>query len=110
MRSRFRWDSWNLNHISEHRVKPSEAQYVVEQARAPFPKAAGNEKWLVWGQTLEGRFLQVIYVFDSDEDYDYESMTWQDMLELSADNAPRKYIIHARDLTAREKSRYRRKK
>jgi hypothetical protein len=56
-----------------------------------------------------GRFLQVIYILDRDEDYDYESMTLEDMLLVSAENAPRKYVIHARELTAREKSLYRRR-
>lgn len=46
-----------------------------------------DAKWLVWGQTRGGRSLQVVFILDPDDTV---------------------YVIHARDLTAREKQRLRR--
>ena len=68
---------------------PIEAEQVVNGARKPFPRNIGDDKWLVWGQTLFGSYLQVIYVEDSD---------------LTV------YVIHARPLDEREKRAFRRQK
>lgn len=85
----FRWNSWNEGKVAMHGVEPAEAEYVVHNARLPYPEHREDDKWLVCGQTAGGRFLQVIYVRDSDGAI---------------------YIIHARPLTDREKRRYRRRR
>jgi hypothetical protein len=59
-------------------------------------------------KTAEGRYLQVIYVVRSDEDIDYERLSLADMIELTDSEEPVLYIIHARELTAREKAKLRR--
>ena len=64
MRYEFRWNEWNVRHIGQHGVVPGEAEYVVNRARAPFPRDIGNDKFLVRGQSDSGRWLQVIYIFD----------------------------------------------
>jgi uncharacterized DUF497 family protein len=58
-------------------------------ARQPYPLERPDAKWLVWARTPAGRALQVVFVLDDDDTI---------------------YVIHARDLTTREKQRYRRRR
>jgi uncharacterized DUF497 family protein len=85
----FRWNAWNLGHISGHGVIPLEAEYVVERPDRGYPRYEGDGKFLACGQTAGGRYLQVIYVFDSDDVA---------------------YVVHARPLTNRERQKLRRKR
>jgi len=85
----FRWNEWNRDHIGKHGVQREEAEFVVRNARAPYPEERGDDKWRVWGQNSGGRFLQVVFVLDPDETI---------------------YVIHARPLTEQEKKRWRKKK
>ena len=84
----FRWIDWNRDHIAEHGVDEEEAEMVVRGAKAPFPIKIEEEKWLVKGRGIGGRFLQVIYIDDPDKTI---------------------FIIHARPLTEREKKQLRRR-
>lgn len=84
----FRWIDWNRDHIAEHGVEPEEAEMVVRNAKPPFPRKIGDEKWLVVGRGVGGRFVQVIYLNDADETV---------------------FVIHARPIEDREKRRLRRK-
>jgi uncharacterized DUF497 family protein len=84
----FRWNEWNESHISAHGVEPEEAEEVVRRARPPYPLVSAGEKFLVWGPTAEGKFLQVVFVVEEEDSV---------------------FIIHARPLTDREKKRYRRR-
>lgn len=108
MKQRFHWDAWNREHIASHGVSLVEAEEVVRGAIPPFPRNVENEKQLVWGRTAAGRMLQVIYVLLSDEDIDYQDLSVDAILELSESEMPYVYVIHARELNAREKSSYRR--
>jgi uncharacterized DUF497 family protein len=85
----FRWNSWNVEHIAEHGIKPQEAEYVVDHPFRGFPRSIGNDKVLVQGQTAMERYVQVIYIF-----------------------SPRGviFVIHARPLNSAEKRRLRRSK
>ena len=85
----FRWNEWNLGHIDRHGVRSEEAEDVVAGARMPYPAERPDEKWLVWGPTRGARLLQVVFVLDDDVTV---------------------YVIHARELTAGEKRRVRRRK
>ena len=107
---RFYWDSWNREHIAKHSVSEAEAEFVVRRASEPFPKQSGDGKALVWGRTTGGRFLQVVFVNRAVEEVDYEEMTLEQIAEMEDSSVPLVYIIHARDLTAAEKSKYRRLK
>ena len=60
---------------------------MVNQARRPYPKPIGNEKWLVVGPLPGGQVIQVIYLVDEDE---------------------KLFVIHARPLSNRERKRHRR--
>jgi len=84
----FRWNDWNVDHIAEHGVGPIEAEFVVRQARRPWPEKIGDGKWRVWGPTSDGRRLQVIFIFSP-----------TDVV----------FVVHARDLSETEKRRFRRR-
>jgi adenylosuccinate synthase len=66
-----------------------EPEYVLNYARLPYPTYRGDGKWLVVGQTLAGRYMQVVFIFDLDQVV---------------------YVIHARPITQAEKRRYRRRR
>lgn len=83
----FRWNDWNIDHIAKHGVSPEEAEAAVLSARRPFPRFLGD-RWLAVGRGIGGRWVQVIYLMDDDDE--------------SA------FVIHARPLTDKEKRRYRR--
>ncbi len=85
----FRWNAWNLDHATKHGVAPYEAEKVVRGAQRPYPKRMDNEKWMVHGQGIGGRYVQVFYLVDAEGTL---------------------YIIHARPLSGAEKRRYRRRK
>ncbi len=83
----FRWNDWNVDHVSRHGICPEEAEDVVLRAVRPFPRKIADDKWLVWGRGKGGRFLQVVFVLDDDGTI---------------------YVIHARPLDTAEKRRMRR--
>lgn len=85
---KYRWNDWNIGHIADHDLSVSEAEFVVDRARPPYPEIFGEGKRLVVGQTAGGVYVQVIYVLDDDATA---------------------YVIHARPLTESEKRRYRRR-
>jgi len=85
----FRWNAHNLEHIAEHGVTAEEAEFVISVAQPPFPRMIGDDKYLVWGQTENGDYLQVIFIYSPPE-----------MI----------YVIHTRPMTDREKSRLRRRR
>jgi hypothetical protein len=110
MKRLFRWDEWNREHVQKHNVSEAEAEYVAQNGEPPFPQEIGDGKFLVRGKTSDGRFLQVIYVVGNDDGIDYESLSLSDILELLDSKEPALFIVHARDLTAREKAKLRRRK
>jgi uncharacterized DUF497 family protein len=86
----FIWNRGNAEHVAKHGVSPPEAEYVVENARPPYPRMIGEGKRLVVGQLADGRYVQVIYV--------------PSRLVPGA-----VYVMHSRSLTDREKRRFRRR-
>jgi uncharacterized DUF497 family protein len=85
----FRWIVWNVSKVEGHGLTVSDVEHVVNNARRPYPKPIGNEKWLVLGPTPGGMVIQVIYLVDVDE---------------------RLFVIHARPLTPKERRRRRRRR
>jgi uncharacterized DUF497 family protein len=83
----FRWNYWNVEHLAKHSVEPDEAERVIMQARAPYPISRSDDKYLVWGPGRADRLLQVVFVLDDDGTV---------------------FVIHGRQLTDREKRRFRR--
>ena len=78
----FRWILWNIQKCESHGVDPEEAEEVVNSAARPYPRHIDDDKILVRGQTNAGRYLQVIYLLETDDVV---------------------FIIHARPLTDTEK-------
>src|SRR5271156_2662814 len=99
----FSWDDANVEHIAEHGVLPPEAEEVVRRAAPPFPRDRGDDRFLVWGRTSAGRYLQVVYVILEDEDVDIDSLTPAALLAFTSGESVAR-VIHAMDLTANQKS------
>ena len=78
----FAWDQKNRQHIATHRVTAAECQFVVENAADPFPQELGDGKRRVWGATLAGRLLQVIYVLKRQDEVAYASVAPLDWVML----------------------------
>ena len=107
----FAWDETNRDHVGRHRVTPSEAQFVVENAAPPFPQNLGEGKRRVWGPTQTGRLLQVIYVLKKQDDVAFESVNPLDWAALKdTPDAKVARIIHAMDLTVDMKRQLRRRR
>jgi len=83
----FRWNARNVDHIGEHGVRRTDAEFAVNHAARGFPRRETDEKYRVWGRATDGRYLQVVYVFDP------PGMV---------------YVIHARPLTDAERRRLKR--
>lgn len=81
----FRWNLWNIEHIEAHGIRPVDAEEVVIGAKRPYPRRRADDKWLVWGRTRTGRLLQVVFIIDEESAL---------------------FVIHARELTPREKRRF----
>jgi hypothetical protein len=91
----FRWNNWNVEHIAEHGVAPDEAEWIVEHARRPYPELMDKNKWRVAGHGRGGRWMQVIFIFDPEEE--------------NPDTEDTAFIIHSRPLTEKEIKRERKR-
>ncbi len=78
----FRWNEWNLEHATSHGCSVVEAERVVFNARSPWPRPIGDEKWMVEGRGQGDRMVRVVYVIDAEATV---------------------YIIHAMPLTTRRR-------
>jgi len=102
----FMWNEANVEHIGGHGVTPEEAEYIVANASSPFPRRHEDEKWLVWGETADGRPLQVIFIFQPDERVDVLRLAADERLDFQA-GAKVIYVIHAIPMTSKMKRRNR---
>jgi uncharacterized DUF497 family protein len=93
----FIWDDNNEEHIAKHRVETFEAEYVVKNAKRPYPRSDGGKKYQVRGQTLSGRRLQVIYVRREPHEVDISLLSLAERIALMEGEALL-YVIHAREL------------
>ena len=84
---RFWWDENNIEHISNHGVEPFEAEEVLDDD--PLIVKAGGGKYVAYGQTEAGRYLLVVFALKPEQ---------------------RLRVITARDMTAAEKKRFKRRR
>lgn len=105
----FQWDDDNVAHISEHGLGPDEAEYVVEHATPPFPRAVADGKFIVWGRTGDGSYLQVGFVYLPDERVDITRLEPAQILDFQS-GVEVIYIFHAMPMTAGQKRQYRKLK
>jgi uncharacterized DUF497 family protein len=83
----FEWDDDNTDHIARHDFVPDEVEEVFASEYQLYRTRGG--RYLAWGQTLDGRMTLV--VFERPE-------------------RRRIRVITAREMTKRERRRFRRKK
>jgi uncharacterized DUF497 family protein len=83
----FRWTAWNIDKVESHGLAVADVEFVINNARRPYPKSIRNEKWMVVGPTRNGTVIQVIYLTDPDDTL---------------------FVIHGRPLTPNERHRRRR--
>ena len=105
----FQWDDDNVAHIAEHGVDPEEAQYVVENATPPFPRAAADGKFIAWGKTRDGPYLQVGFVSLPDDRVDITRLEPAQIMDFQT-GAKVLYVFHAMPMTAGQKRQYRKLK
>ena len=108
VRIAFSWTDANIGHIGKHDVAPEEAEEVVRAALPPFPRDLGDGKSMVWAQTTAGRYLQVIYVFPAEDEIDPTSMRLDELIAFSEGEIEVVTVIHAMEMTADQKKRFRR--
>jgi uncharacterized DUF497 family protein len=107
----FAWDDVNREHLAKHNVPPEDAEDIVANAQSPYPMEVGDEKLVVWGQTIYGRYLQVIYVLKPPHEVEYEHLCVEDWLEVeSGEITEIVRVIHAMDMTAMMKKRFRKRR
>jgi hypothetical protein len=101
------WTGKSIEHIAVHGITPEEAEYVVNHAKAPYPRQHGDDKLIVRGQTATGRYIQVIYVLEADAaELDFTEV---DLLAMDA-SADSIVVIHARPLTDAERGPVKRRR
>ena len=87
------WDEWNVEHIARHGIEVAEVEEVCDRGRHIARRAAdqpyGQTRYRLYGQTYDGRYLFVV---------------------LDKIDGGRFYPVTAREMTAREKKRFRRKR
>jgi hypothetical protein len=89
------WDAWNREHATRHGVSQKESEYVLEHAAPPYPQELGGGKYGIRGQSRDGRYLQVIFVYRGYDELKFEEMSLEEMLRFGAERGPFPYIIHA---------------
>ncbi len=57
--SRLEWDDYRIEHIARHNVEPYEVWEVCEDP-LHLARRQGANRYLVYGQTLVGRYLFVV--------------------------------------------------
>ena len=105
----FAWDDLNVDHISMHEVTPKEAEIVIDSGEAPWPERKGDDKFVVCGPTAVGRMLQVIFVLKTPDEVEFEMLTIDEWADLHEHDRII-YVIHAMDMTAAMKRKYRKRR
>jgi|SRR5690348_13442547 len=104
----FAWDEWNRKHVKKHGSNLADAKYIVQHAENPFPREIGDGKYLVWGQTASGQYLQVIFAFKLPQELafaDLEFLDWGTMIDYPATVSI--YICHAMPMKPSQIRQYR---
>ncbi|MGD0139834.1 MAG: hypothetical protein ABSD28_13225 [Tepidisphaeraceae bacterium] len=103
----FAWDDWNKKHVTKHGSNEADAKYIVSHAEDPFPRDMGDGKYLVWGKTASGDYLEVIFAFRVPEDLEFLALgvlDWGVLIDYPA-TVPI-YICHAMPMKSKQLRRY----
>ena len=104
----FAWDRWNREHVKKHGSTAKDAKYVVQRAEPPFPREIGGDKYLVWGRTETGNYLEVIFAFKRTENLEFGDLDFLDWGTVI--NQPETisiYICHAMPMKTKQLRQYR---
>ena len=104
----FAWDDWNKKHVTKHGSNPRDAKYIVEHAEAPFPREIGDDKYLIWGRTASGDYLEVIFAFKVPEELaftDLDLLDWGTVIDYPGTVSI--YICHAMPMKEKQLKQYR---
>ena len=105
----FLYDSWNRAHVGKHGITPDDAEFVVENAAAPFPRKVEVGKYMVVGPDRAGHIIEVVFAFKIAEEIAFDAVDPIDLGEVSEkQNVVAVYIVHAQGVTGRRKKHYRR--
>jgi hypothetical protein len=105
----FLWDEANVEHIAEHGVLPDEPEYVIRCAKSPYPERIGDGKLRVWGQTRDGKYLQVVFVEPTDDEISFDALTPEALSAMMDDDAVFVRVIHAMPMTDDMKRQFKRR-
>jgi uncharacterized DUF497 family protein len=53
------WDDYRVDHVAQHGVEPAEVWEVCE-SRRHIAHREGKDRYRVYGQTLDGRYLFIV--------------------------------------------------
>ena len=81
--SRLAWDEERIEHIARHHVEPDEVEEVCE-ASSHLARRQGRNRFRVYGQTENGRYLFV--VLERIGGNDYKPITARDMKDREKRN------------------------
>lgn len=76
--AKLEWDDYRVEHIADHDVEPEEVWEVCEDSMH-LARRQGRNRYRLYGQTAEGRYLFV--VLESVEGGIYKPITARDMTE-----------------------------
>jgi uncharacterized DUF497 family protein len=77
------WDDYRIDHIAQHDVEPEEVWEVCEDS-LHLARRQGRNRYLLYGQTAEGRYLFV--VLEHVEATIFKPITARDMTEGEKQN------------------------
>jgi hypothetical protein len=99
----FAWDEWNKKHVTKHGCNEADAKFIVENAESPFPREIGGNKYVVWGKTSSGGYLEVVLAFKLPEQLNFGSLAMLDWAALiDYDITVAIYVIHAMPLKTKQ--------
>ncbi len=61
----FHWNAWNVAQVEKHGLTVADVQFVVWNARHPFPRHYKRGGWEVRGRTPQQRLIQVFFFVDN---------------------------------------------
>ena len=80
---RLDWDDYRVEHIARHNVEPREVWEVCND-RSHLARRQRHNRYLMYGQTLDGRYLFV--VLERIQEFVYKSITARNMTEREKRN------------------------
>ena len=81
--SRLDWDDYRIEHVAKHDVEPHEVSEVCND-NFHLARRQGRNRYLVYGQTSDGRYLFV--VLERVQESVYKPITARDMTDREKRN------------------------